>query len=89
LITKHGKVVARLTAAQVPDLAQVDATVTKLKALRQGVTLGGLSWKELRDDGRTGIGHAAWFTTGDLRPGVPGGRKTGRGRNAPLVTNRR
>jgi prevent-host-death family protein len=52
VITKHGKPVARLVGAQHIDRARVSDAFEKLKALRKGTTLGGLSWKELRDKGR-------------------------------------
>ena len=52
VITKHGKPVARLIGAQNIDRARVNDAFEKLKALRKGTTLGGLSWKELRDEGR-------------------------------------
>lgn len=52
VITKHGKPVARLVAAQQADRARADHAVERLKALRKGTTLGGVSWKELRDAGR-------------------------------------
>jgi prevent-host-death family protein len=52
IITKHGKPVARLVAAQQVDRARADQAVERLKALRKGTTLGGISWKELRDIGR-------------------------------------
>lgn len=52
VITKHGKAVARLVPASTASRAQVDDAIAKLKALRRGTTLGGLSWKELRDEGR-------------------------------------
>lgn len=52
LITKHGKPVARLVGARHVDRARVNDAVEKLKLLRKGVSLGGLSWKELRDAGR-------------------------------------
>lgn len=52
LITKHGKPVARLVGVQHTDRARVNSALEKLKALRKGTTLGGLSWKELRDAGR-------------------------------------
>jgi prevent-host-death family protein len=52
IITKHGKPVARLVAAQQVDRARTDQAVERLKALRKGTTLGGISWKELRDIGR-------------------------------------
>lgn len=52
VITKHGKPVARLIATQHIDRARVNDAFEKLKALRKGTTLDGLSWKELRDEGR-------------------------------------
>ncbi len=52
LITRHGKPIARLTGAGMPERARADQAFAKLKLLRQGVTLGGISWRELRDEGR-------------------------------------
>jgi len=52
IITKHGKPVARLVGAQHLDKTRVNQAFEKLKALRKGTTLGGLSWKKLRDHGR-------------------------------------
>lgn len=52
IITKHGRPVARLVGAQHIDRARVNDAFEKLKVLRKGTTLGGLSWKELRDEGR-------------------------------------
>ena len=52
VITKHGKPVARLVPAHHVDQARANQAFEKLKALRRGTTLGGLSWKELRDAGR-------------------------------------
>lgn len=52
VITKHGKPVARLVSAKSVDQSRVDSAVEQLLALREGATLGGLSWKELRDAGR-------------------------------------
>ncbi|HYB10811.1 MAG TPA: type II toxin-antitoxin system prevent-host-death family antitoxin [Alphaproteobacteria bacterium] len=52
IITKHGKPVARLVGAWQADRARAVQAVEGLKALRKGTTLGGLSWKELRDKGR-------------------------------------
>jgi prevent-host-death family protein len=52
VITKHGKPVARLVAAHDVDRARARQAFEKLKELRRGTTLGGLSWKELRDAGR-------------------------------------
>lgn len=52
LITRHGKAVARLVPAAVADRADVEVAIARLKELRAGTTLGGLSWKALRDEGR-------------------------------------
>ena len=52
VITKHGKPVARLVSAREIDRARVNEAVEKLKALRKGTSLGGISWKALRDEGR-------------------------------------
>lgn len=52
VITKHGKPVARLVGTQYIDRVRVKDAYEKLKALRKETTLGGLSWKELRDEGR-------------------------------------
>jgi prevent-host-death family protein len=52
LITRHGKAVARLVPAAAADRAAVEAAIARLKELRVGTTLGGLSWKALRDEGR-------------------------------------
>lgn len=52
LITRHGKAIARLVPAAVADRMQIDEVIAKLKALRAGSSLGGLKWKELRDEGR-------------------------------------
>lgn len=52
VITKHGKPVARLVNATAVDQADVDDAVAQLRRLRKKTTLGGLSWKQLRDEGR-------------------------------------
>ena len=52
VITKHGKPVARLVGARTIDRERVNEAFEKLKALRKGTTLGALSWKRLRDEGR-------------------------------------
>jgi prevent-host-death family protein len=52
IITKHGRPVARLVAVNQIDRARANQAFEQLKALRKGTTLGGLSWKELRDAGR-------------------------------------
>jgi prevent-host-death family protein len=51
-ITRHGRAVARLVPAAVADRARVDEAIARLKALREGSSLGGLHWKDLRDEGR-------------------------------------
>lgn len=52
VITRRGKPVARLVRID-PDASRRAAeAVEELKRLRAGTTLGGLSWKELRDEGR-------------------------------------
>jgi prevent-host-death family protein len=50
VITRHGKPVARLVGAQASDRAR--QAVETLKRLSKTTTLGGISWKELRDAGR-------------------------------------
>jgi len=52
LITKHGKPVARLVREITADRTRVDEAIAQIKAIRKGVRLNGLSWKELRDEGR-------------------------------------
>ena len=52
VITKHGKPIARLVSAQRAEQTDIDDAFEKLKQLRKGTTLGGLSWKTLRDEGR-------------------------------------
>jgi prevent-host-death family protein len=52
IITKHGRPVARLVSAEGSDGERVSEAVEKLKTLRKGTVLGGLPWKELRDEGR-------------------------------------
>jgi len=52
LITKHGKAVARLVPAHAAERTGVEASIAKLKALRHGVVLNGVSWKDLRDEGK-------------------------------------
>jgi prevent-host-death family protein len=52
VITKHGKAIAPLVGARAIDRRRVNAAFEKLKAMRKGTTLGGLSWKALRDEGR-------------------------------------
>ena len=52
IITRHGKVVARLVKAEAASHAEVDAAIERIKQRREGVTTGGLGWKALRDEGR-------------------------------------
>jgi prevent-host-death family protein len=52
VITKHGKPVARLVGVACVDRQRVNDAFEKLKFLRKRTTLGGLSWRELRDTGR-------------------------------------
>ena len=52
-ITRRGKAVARLVPAESGNSRdKARAAVARLKTLRKGLTLGGLSLKELIDDGR-------------------------------------
>jgi prevent-host-death family protein len=52
VITKHGRPIAKLVSAAAVDRERVDDAVAQLRRLRKGTTLRGLSWKELRDEGR-------------------------------------
>jgi prevent-host-death family protein len=52
LITRRGKAVARLVPAAPPAGEPVADPVAELPSLRAGCTLGGLDWRELRDEGR-------------------------------------
>ena len=52
VITRHGRPIARLVGAGATDRARAAAAFEMLIAMRKGTTLGGLSWKALRDEGR-------------------------------------
>ncbi|HVH81264.1 MAG TPA: type II toxin-antitoxin system prevent-host-death family antitoxin [Stellaceae bacterium] len=52
VITKHGKPIARLVSAVAADRERIDDAAAQLRRLRKKTTLAGLSWKELRDEGR-------------------------------------
>jgi prevent-host-death family protein len=52
VITKHGKVVARLVSPAKFDRERSKKAFEQLMELRKGVTLGDLNWKDLRDEGR-------------------------------------
>jgi prevent-host-death family protein len=50
-ITRNGKIVARLVSPS-DDAERRREAVEGLRKLRKGSSLGGLSWKDLRDEGR-------------------------------------
>jgi prevent-host-death family protein len=52
VITKHGRPVARLVPVGGPDREKARRAIERIKVSRQGQTLGGLSWRDLRDAGR-------------------------------------
>jgi len=51
-ITRHGRLVAWLVSAGSPDRQHTRDTIEKLKTFCQLNTLGGLDWRDLRDEGR-------------------------------------
>jgi prevent-host-death family protein len=51
-ITRRGRPVARLVPIETGTQDRAAQAVAGLRALRQGVTLGGIDWRELRDAGR-------------------------------------
>ena len=52
LITRRGRPVARLIPIQKDQRTEVEDAIKTIRRIRSGVTLGGLDWKELRDEGR-------------------------------------
>ncbi len=52
LITKRGKAIARLVPVEQSNQSAVRATIDELRSRRKGLTLRGLDWKALRDEGR-------------------------------------
>lgn len=52
IITRRGKPVAKLVRIDSDSAARASRAVEELKRLRKGTTLGGSSWKQLRDEGR-------------------------------------
>ncbi len=52
VITRYGTPVARLVPFAEPDGARTRRAISRLKAVRKGRRLNGVSWKELRDTGR-------------------------------------
>lgn len=51
-ITRHGRPLARLVAEEKPNRERARHAHAELQRLRRETTLGGLSWKALRDEGR-------------------------------------
>lgn len=51
-ITRRGRPVARLTPIKTDRQDQAAQAVARLRALRDDATLGGLDWRQLRDEGR-------------------------------------
>ncbi|SNB75003.1 prevent-host-death family protein [Arboricoccus pini] len=51
-ITRHGRPVARLVPAVEADRARISQAIDGLKTLRREARLDGLSWRDLRDEGR-------------------------------------
>ena len=52
VITKRGVAVARLVPARSPRRSGVGDPIARVKVFAKGQTLGRLSWKKLRDEGR-------------------------------------
>lgn len=52
LITRRGRPVARLVPAAKAGQERIEAAIQELRALRSGLMLNGLSWRDLRDSGR-------------------------------------
>jgi prevent-host-death family protein len=52
MITKHGRPVAKLIPVAGASHERIRVTIARLKEFCQGQTLGGLSMRELREDGR-------------------------------------
>jgi prevent-host-death family protein len=52
LITRRGHPVARLVPAAQDGRERTENAIQELRALRSGLKLEGLSWRDLRDTGR-------------------------------------
>ena len=52
IITKHGHPVAKLVPVIAIDRESIKQTIRRLEEFNKTNTLGGLDWKELRDEGR-------------------------------------
>ena len=51
-ITRHGRPVARLIPPDDQARPDVAGSIERLRAFNAGQSLGGLSWSDLRDEGR-------------------------------------
>ena len=51
-ITRHGRPVARLVPPDDQARPDVAGTIERLRAFNASQSLGGLSWRDLRDEGR-------------------------------------
>jgi prevent-host-death family protein len=51
-ITRHGRPIARLVPIATDASQEAIRAVSELRSLRQGCRLDGLSWQQLRDEGR-------------------------------------
>ena len=51
-ITRHGRAIARLVPAMSVDTEKSRKAMERILERRKTMSLGGLSWKELRDEGR-------------------------------------
>ena len=52
IITRHGKEIARLSPEAKKAKPDLDELMRRSRELAERTTLGGISWKELRDEGR-------------------------------------
>ena len=52
VITKRGKAVARLVPAEQAERPDLENAINELISLRKKITLHGIDWKDLRDEGR-------------------------------------
>ncbi len=52
VITRRGQPVARLIPARQAKRSETESVIAELRRRRAGLTLGGLNWKDLRDQGR-------------------------------------
>jgi len=51
IVTRNGKIVARIVPANDPGMSQAEA-VERLRTFADGITLGGLDLRAMRDEGR-------------------------------------